>query len=168
MLIRFSRGLKAGVTSFSYHPPTLIFMFWWLWIVLGLVLITLELATPGGFFVIFFGVGALAVGALVVVGAVRTVWMEWLLFTVIALVALAIFREPLLRWMRLRERPGEVDSLVGEVALATGDIPPGQHGRAELRGSSWQARNVDSSTLAAGQRCRVVAVQGLMLDLRQE
>jgi inner membrane protein len=142
-------------------------MIWWLWIVLGLVLIALELATPGGFFVIFFGVGALAVGALVLLDAVRAIWVQWLLFPLIALVSLRLFRQPLLGYMRVGH-DGDVDSLVGEVAVPVSDIAPGQHGKAELRGSIWSARNADSSTLAAGQRCRVVAVQGLMLDLRQE
>ena len=30
-------------------------MTWWLWILLGLVLLGLELSTPGGFFIAFFG-----------------------------------------------------------------------------------------------------------------
>jgi inner membrane protein len=143
-------------------------MIWWQWIVLGLALAAIELATPGGFYVIFFAIGALAVGALRLAGIVDTPWLEWLLFPVIAVVALRLFRQPLLGRLRKREGPDDVDSLVGEVAVVIGDIKPGQHGRAELRGTGWSARNVDSTTLAAGQRCRVVAVQGLMLDLRQE
>jgi inner membrane protein len=141
-------------------------MLWWFWIVLGLTLVALELATPGGFFIIFFGVGALAVGALVLLDVVQAVWVQWLLFPIVALVSLRLFRQPLLGYMRAHDHA--VDSLVGEVAVAAGDIAPGQHGRAELRGSSWHAHNVDTITLAAGQRCRVVAVHGLMLDLRQE
>jgi membrane protein implicated in regulation of membrane protease activity len=78
------------------------------------------------------------------------------------------FREPLLRWMRAREGADNVDSLVGESAIPLGDIAPGAHGRAELRGSAWNARNVDTTTLHAGQRYRVAAVHGLTLDLRQE
>ncbi len=143
-------------------------MLWWYWIVFGLGLTALELATPGGFFIIFFGLSAILVGLLELAGIAGPDWVQWLLFTVIALAALALFREPLVRWMRSRERGGEVDSLVGEVAIVTGDVPPGQHGRAELRGSSWNARNVDTVTLGTGQRCRVVAVHGLMLDLRKE
>jgi hypothetical protein len=61
-----------------------------------------------------------------------------------------------------------VDSLVGEIAFASDAIEPGEHGRAELRGSTWTARNIDPSPLARGQRCRVVAVRGLELDLRPE
>jgi hypothetical protein len=141
---------------------------WWSWVILGLVLAAIELATPGGFFIIFFGIAALVVGVLVLSRIVAAIWIQWLLFPAIAVVALRLFRQPLLGLMRIREGSGEVDSLVGEIAFASGEIPPGQHGRAELRGSSWAARNVDTQPLTAGQRCRVVAVQGLMLDLRQE
>jgi membrane protein implicated in regulation of membrane protease activity len=143
-------------------------MAWWSWIVLGLALAAIELATPGGFYVIFFSIAALAVGGLVLLGAVQTTWIQWLLFPVVALVTLRLFRQPLLGRMQVNEHPELVDSLVGEVAVAIADIAPGQHGRAELRGSGWSARNVDTKALAAGQRCRVVAVHGLTLDLRQE
>ena len=143
-------------------------MAWWTWVVLGLALAAIELATPGGFYVIFFAIAALTVGALRLTGAVSTPWVEWLLFPVIAIVALRLFRQPLLGRLRPAARDEDVDALVGSVAVALGDIAPGQHGRAELRGAGWSARNVGSTTLAAGQRCRVVAVQGLMLDLREE
>ena len=46
-------------------------MLWWYWIVLGLALVALELATPGGFFVIFFAVAALPSALLTLVGSPR-------------------------------------------------------------------------------------------------
>jgi membrane protein implicated in regulation of membrane protease activity len=143
-------------------------MTWWFWVVLGLVLGAIELATPGGFFVIFFAIAALAVGALVLAGTAGPSWVQWLLFPIIAIVTLRLFRQPLLGKLGLGRNDTDVDSLVGEVAIASTDIAPGGHGRAELRGTGWSARNVDTATLAAGQRCRVVAVRGLMLELRQE
>ena len=142
-------------------------MTWWFWVALGLVLSAIELATPGGFFVIFFGVSALVVGLLDLTGLVDQAWLQWTLFTVLALVALRLFRRPLLARLRTGEPPA-VDSLVGEVAIVSADIASGQHGRAELRGSIWKVRNVDAGPLVAGQRSRVVAVQGLELDIRPE
>ena len=140
-----------------------------MWITVGLVLAALELATPGGFFIIFFGVAALVVGGVETLGLLPQAWMQWLLFPVVALLALRVFRRPLLERMRLRDRGrDDVDSLVGGVAITVGSIGPGGHGQAELRGTTWSARNVGDVTLAAGQRCRVVAVEGLMLDLRSE
>jgi membrane protein implicated in regulation of membrane protease activity len=35
-------------------------MEWWIWILLGLVLLLGEIVTPGGFYILFFGVGAVA------------------------------------------------------------------------------------------------------------
>ncbi len=142
-------------------------MSWWLWVVLGVMLAAIELATPGGFFVIFFGVSAVAVGLLDLAGVVTAPWVQWLLFSVLAIVALRLFRRPLLDRLRLNE-PTNVDALVGQVATTTTEVAAGQHGRAELRGASWQVRNVSDSGLTAGQRTRVVAVEGLTLDIRPE
>ena len=141
-------------------------MTWWLWTALGIVLTALELLAPGGFFIIFFGVAAVVVGGLDLFGLLPQAWMQWLVFPVVAVLALKIFRRPLLDRMRLRDRgKDDVDSLVGAVAVAAEPIGPGGHGQAELRGSTWSARNVGERPLTAGQRCRVVAVEGLMLDL---
>jgi inner membrane protein len=143
-------------------------MTWWMWMALGVVLAVLELATPGGFVVIFFAVAAAIVGALALVGIVDAQPVQWLLFSVLAIAALLLFRDPLLRRLRKGERPDTVDVLTGESAIATTDIGPGEYGRAELRGSVWQARNVDRSQVAAGQRVRVVGIEGLVLDIRLE
>ena len=144
-------------------------MTWWLWILLGLILLALEMATPGGFFIAFFGVGALLVGVLTGLRVVGPVWLQWLLFSVLSVVSLQLFRRPLLEWMRKREpqRPA-VDSLVGEAALLTEDLAPGGVGKAELRGTSWNVRSRDGQGLAKGRRCRVEQVDGLTLWVRAE
>jgi membrane protein implicated in regulation of membrane protease activity len=139
-------------------------MTWWVWVLAGLVLLGLELATPGGFFIAFFGVGALVVGALVGAGVVEPVWLQWLLFSILSIVSLLLFRKPLLEWMKRREpsRPA-VDTLVGEEAVLTEDLPVGGVGKAELRGTSWTVRSRAGSPLARGRRCRVEQVDGLTL-----
>jgi len=143
-------------------------MIWWYWILLGLVLAAVELATPGGFFFIFFAVAAVLLGLLELAGLVTVDWVQWVLFSVLSVVCVALFRKPLLARLRSTERTGPVDSLVGEVAVAAGSIDPGQYGRAELRGSTWSVRNVGDGTIVSGERCRVVAVRGLELDIRPE
>jgi membrane protein implicated in regulation of membrane protease activity len=138
---------------------------WWMWIVLGLVLAAIELLTPGGLFIIFFGVAAVVVGVLTLLGVVDRPWVEWLIFPVVALIALRLFRAPLLARLQKDSRPDNVDSLVGETAIAAGSMAPGEHGRVELRGSMWSGQNVGSRTIEAASRCRVVAVEGLRLDV---
>jgi len=142
-------------------------MTWWLWVALGLVLGAIELATPGGFFVIFFGVGAVVVGLAELAGLGLPPWGQWLAFPILALAALRLFRRPLLAWLQPATTT-QVDSMVSEIAVPVAAIEAGQHGRAELRGTMWAAHNISATAVGAGQRCRVVAVNGLQLDIRPE
>src|SRR6476469_1095454 len=71
-------------------------MVWWYWMVLGLALLGAEMTTPGGFYILFFGLAALLVGTLAGLNLVQTDWLQWLLFSVIAIVSLLLFRGPLL------------------------------------------------------------------------
>ena len=63
----------------------------------GLVLMVIEVATPSGFFVMFFGLGALTVGVLSRLGIGGAPWLEWLLFTATSIVYLLLFRGRLAR-----------------------------------------------------------------------
>jgi membrane protein implicated in regulation of membrane protease activity len=141
-------------------------MEWWMWIVLGCALLVLEMATPGGFYFVFFGASALIVGSLSLVGITATPWMEWVLFSIFAVGSTALFRRPLLARFNARIPAGEVDTLVGEVATTLEGIQPGAVGKAELRGTSWNACNAGNQGLSRGQRCRVERVDGLTLFIR--
>ncbi len=141
---------------------------WWHWLALGLILIALELAAAGGFYIIFFGVAAVIVAALSLIGASGPMWMQLLLFSILSVMSLLFFRSPMLRWMKLDIGGADVDSLVGETAIAQQDIAAGQIGRVELRGTAWTARNRGSELLTTGRRCVVVGVDRLMLIIEAE
>ena len=128
-----------------------------------------ELAAAGGFYVIFFGIAAIVVAILQLAGLSGPMWTQLLLFSVLSVASLLVFRSPMLRWMNLDSKAGEnVDSLVGETAVVKQDIPAGEIGRVELRGSSWSARNRGAELLTTGRRCVVVGVDRLMLIIEPE
>jgi membrane protein implicated in regulation of membrane protease activity len=142
-------------------------MEWWMWLAAGLALVVAELATPGGFVIIFFGIAALVVGVLGILGVVTAAPMQFLLFSVLSVGSLALLRGRL--QSRLRT-PGasNVDSLIGDLAIPRERLSPGVVGRVEVRGSTWSARNTSSVTLDAGQRARVAGVDGLTLAVIPE
>ena len=85
-------------------------LLWWHWLALGLILVGLEMAASGGFYVIFFGIAAIAIAGLRLLDMAGPVWVQFLLFSVLSVGSLLFFRSPLLRWLQL-DRPGEdVDS----------------------------------------------------------
>jgi membrane protein implicated in regulation of membrane protease activity len=63
-------------------------MEWWIWILLGLLLLLAELLTPGGFYIIFFGVGAVVVGVLAGFNVAGPLWFQVILFSVLSVIAL--------------------------------------------------------------------------------
>jgi len=140
-------------------------MAWWMWMILGLVLAIAEAQIPTNFFLLAFGIAGLIVGALVGLGWGGPPWLQWLIFTTIAIAAVMGLKRSL-------SRPDvgghEVDDLRREAALVIADIPSGGVGRAELRGTTWSARSSSGLALASGTRCRVERVDGLTLWLRAE
>jgi hypothetical protein len=141
---------------------------WWHWLVLGLLLIALELAASGGFYIIFFGIAAVIISLMAALGADTPVWGQLLLFSVLSIGSLQFFRGPLMRWLNVDGKGSDVDSLVGETGVALQDIAPNDIGRVELRGSSWSARNHGPTPLAAGRRVTVIRVDRLMLIVEAE
>jgi hypothetical protein len=142
-------------------------MTWWIWALAGLALLILEIATPGGFILLFFGAAALVVATLVATDAAGPLWLQLLTFSALSVVSLLAFRGPILR--RMKAGPGlpdPVDTLRGETVVLIEDVAPQAEGRAEFRGTSWTVRNVDDRRLARGETVRVENVEGLKLFVR--
>ena len=142
-------------------------MDWWLWLAGGLALVVAELATPSGFFIIFFGAGALTIGVIKIFASVDNLAAELLLFTVLSVVYLLLFRDRVQARMQVPPTTN-VDSLVGVLAIVQDSLSPGVVGKVEVRGSMWSARNTSAVTLTPGQRARVTAVDGLTLAVVPE
>ena len=141
---------------------------WWHWLVFGLVLVLAEVATAGGFYIIFFGIGAIVVGLLSSGNLAGPVGVQVLLFSAISVGSLLLFRERLLGWFQTDPQAPAVDQLVGEMAVVIEEVAPGGVGKVELRGSGWSARTTSGAPLPRGARCRVTRVDGLMLLVEPE
>ncbi|HEU4384715.1 MAG TPA: NfeD family protein [Anaeromyxobacteraceae bacterium] len=140
-------------------------MAWWIWILFGLGLLVLEMLTPGGLFALFFGFSALAVAVMSALG-LGPAWLQWLVFAALGVALLLLLRSRIQARLRTRRIP--VDSLVGEVAIPLADLPAEGTGKAELRGTTWEARNAAGRPIARGARCHVEKVDGLTLWIRPE
>jgi membrane protein implicated in regulation of membrane protease activity len=144
-------------------------MIWWYWMLVGLMLLGAEMVTPGGFYMLFFGLAALAVGTLAGAGLVQAEWLQWLLFSGLAILSLLVFRGPLLAWIKTHDKEmPNVDSMAGESAIPLEDLVPGGTGKAELRGTMWTAHNAGPALLKKNQRCKVQRIEGLTLWITPE
>ena len=140
---------------------------WWHWAVAGIALVLAELAVPA-FVLVWFGLGALVLAAILALSpqiGLTTQLAIWLVLSV-GLVAL---------WFRLfkpnfhKTRVGMSDAnVIGEIGLLTGDVGPFQKGEVRFQkpmvGSDiWPC--IADEALAAGDRVRVLAVEGSFLKV---
>ena len=134
---------------------------WWHWVVLGLCLMIAEMAIPA-FFIIWFGIGAVGVGLLLLLLPDLTVATQLIVWTILSSALVAIW----FRFLRPATRTTVGTSsanVVGEVGLLVSDLPPYARGQVRfqkpiLGADLWEC--YAEHPLKAGERVRVVAVEG--------
>lgn len=139
---------------------------WWGWLVTGVVLMGVEMfVIDAQFYLVFFGSAALLVGLLGLAGVELSESAQWLAFAIFAVVAMLAFRRRI--YEKIRKPAGLVEEplRLGDRVTLTAPLEPGQSCRVDYRGSSWTARNVDSSVLVG--EVEIARVDGLTLYVRQ-
>jgi inner membrane protein len=142
-------------------------MAWWAWFVLAAALLSFELfVIDAQFYLVFLGVAAALVGLLGLADSTMVAWQQWLAFAVLAIVTMLAFRDRV--YQLVRKRTGHVAErlTLGDRIVIPVRLEPGQSCRAEYRGSSWTARNVDQQAIDAGREAVIAHVDGLTLHVR--
>ena len=140
---------------------------WWTWVVGGIALILAELAIPS-FFIVWFGLGAVLVGLLMLALPQLSLTAQLALWTVASLAMVVL-------WFRVfkrsffKTRVGTADGeVIGEVGVLVSAVAPFERGKVRfqrpLLGSEEWACLADAA-IAAGERVRVVAVEGSYLKV---
>ena len=138
-------------------------MTWWLWIVIGMLLLGIELlAVDTAFYLVFLGFSAVIVGGIAWLTGLGG-GLDWLLFGVVAGISLMSFRARTYARFLPADSSGDAARLLGAACVSHETIAPGAKGSVELRGTRWAAENVGTTTLLPGQRCSVAGLAGIVL-----
>ncbi|MBL8427514.1 MAG: NfeD family protein [Dechloromonas sp.] len=140
---------------------------WWAWIVGGIALIVAELAIPS-FFVIWFGLGALLVGLLMLALPDLSLTAQLATWTAASLAMVVLwFRvfKPSFQKTRIGTSAGEA---IGEIGLLVAAVAPFERGKVRfqrpvLGSEEWVC--VADSPIAAGERVKVITVEGSFLTV---
>ena len=143
---------------------------WWAWLVTGLVLMVAELLVTSGFFLFFFGVGAVSTALLFFFIGLTDSFLngfvyQGIAFFCISVLCIVLLRKPLLTRFHFRNHHPAVNSLLGQHAKALESIAPRAVGKVELYGTSWSALNTGESAIPLDTLCKVHHVEGLTLHV---
>lgn len=140
---------------------------WWSWVVGGIVLILAELAITS-FFVIWFGLGAVLVGLLMLAIPELSMTAQLATWTVASL-ALVILWFRVFKPSRHKTRIGMADGeVIGEIGLLVSAVAPFERGKVRfqrpvLGSEEWVC--LADSPMAAGDRVKVIAIEGSFLKV---
>lgn len=135
------------------------------WLSLGILLLLAEVTT-GGFWVGFFGLGAIVTGALLWFGVVGALNVQLAVFVLASVLPLVLFRRSLVRWLNRDKPVVPIGDAAGQTAVVVSEIGPGAIGRVEFQGSTWDAESLAGEQLAPGARVRIVRQDGTRLFVR--
>ena len=141
----------------------------WIWGALGLILLTMEMAT-GTFYVLWFGVAALCVSVATWIFPELSHALQFTIFAVLSLGSLAIWRRYYKKTeihYRVGQAQGEEIGRIGTVIKATSATHSGTIRFAQgLMGSrEWVA--LSDAPIEAGRNATVVAVEGNTLRITE-
>lgn len=134
---------------------------WQWWIAAALVLMILEVATPG-FLLACFSMAALL--------SALAAWMGWslsvqmLFFALGGIVAMMTVRPVMVKLLTRPERPGHAESLVGRRCQVMRITDGAAY--VDIDGQFWLARSEDETPLTLHQAVEVIAVGGASVTVR--
>ncbi|MGE3549554.1 MAG: NfeD family protein [Geobacter sp.] len=143
---------------------------WWHWLVLGLCLIGLELLIPS-FTIVWFGLGALAVGLLVALLPFTPLWLQGLIWAV-ASVAFTLMWFKYLKPKNSMTHAGQSkEAIVGETGIVIrGTTDSYTKGKVRFRiailgADEWTC--YAEEPLDVGETVRVEDIEGQILKVRK-
>jgi membrane protein implicated in regulation of membrane protease activity len=138
---------------------------WWGWIILGALLLGAELlGVDAAFYLVFIGLAAVITGFIEIAGLNLEPWLQWVVFAVIALVLMVLFRKKVYASLRGGGVGYEVGP-AGETIRLEHPLAPGEKGRISYRGTDWTIVNAGDQPFEKGQQVKITAVEGLTLKL---
>ena len=133
----------------------------WIWLVTAMIFITGEMAVPGTFILIPFGISAVV--AMILAFAGVSVVFGWLVFVLLGAALFMLFWKMSRKSMKSMTAPegAGADRLLGAEGRLLEEVPedPAGSGVVKLAGEQWRAVS-DDGPLPVGAIVKVTAVRG--------
>ncbi len=158
-------GLLGAAYGWSHLP-----IHWWAAALLAIAVVAFSVDVQAGGVGVWTGIGtaALVAGSITLVGGSSRLHVPWWEIVLVGGGTLLFVVGALPAFVRARYSTPTVgrEGLVGELGEAEVTVDPA--GVVVIRGSRWRARTNRATPIPAGARVRVVAVQGLVLEVEPE
>jgi membrane protein implicated in regulation of membrane protease activity len=135
-----------------------------IWIIIGFVLFLLEFVLPG-LILFFFAVGAWIV-AILCLFLDLSINEQLIIFLISSVVTILLLRKWLSKILWKRKHSTELleDEFLGKTAKAETAISPGENGKVDFKGTTWQAASED--TIEKGENVIIIGNESILLHVK--
>ena len=134
-----------------------------IWFILGFILFLLEFAVPG-LILFFFAIGAWIVAILTFFFDIP-LNLQLVIFLACSIITILLFRKSLKNIMWSRKNATEIeDEFIGKTGKAETFIGPGQNGKVDFKGTSWDAKSDD--IIEKGENVTIIGNESILLIVK--
>lgn len=139
----------------------------WIWVALAIVFSLVEISTMA-LTTIWFAIGAVILALLTFFPI--PLHIQLLIFLLISIVTMALFRRMALDWFEKRREKTNVNALIGSTCIVTKAITPFEKGEIKINGTIWTAVSAPQTgagtsgdgmaSIDAGTVCTITEING--------
>ena len=135
-----------------------------IWIILGFVFFVLEFLLPG-LILFFFAVGAWIV-AILCLFIDLSINEQLIIFLISSVATILLLRKWLSKILWKRKHATELleDEFLGKIARSETAISPGENGKVNFKGTTWQAASED--IIEKGENVEIVGNESILLFVK--
>ena len=134
-----------------------------IWFILGFILFLLDFTVPG-LILFFFAVGAWIVALLTFFFDI-SINIQLVIFLGTSIITILLFRKSLKKIMWSRKNATEIeDEFIGKTGKAETFIGPGQNGKVDFKGTTWDAKSDD--IIETGENVTVIGNESILLIVK--
>lgn len=137
----------------------------WIWLIIALITLIIEVTTPSALISIWFSVGALFayVASILNLGLP----LEIVVFITMSVLSFFGFRPFVLKFLKHKPIRTNADRYIGMQTRIVEDVYSDKWGAVSLEGIRWSVRDVNHGVLSKGTLIEVVALEGAKLVVKQ-
>jgi membrane protein implicated in regulation of membrane protease activity len=136
----------------------------WIWVVILVATLLIEVETAGTLVSIWFSLGSLI--ALIVLWLGGNIVLQFIMFLVISIASLLAIRPLASNYFRGNIVPTNQDRVIGAQATLIVPITSTSWGQVKVFGSVWSVQSIDKHPIAEGTLVEVVALEGAKLIVK--
>ena len=140
-------------------------MLFWLWIILLIASVVVEVMTATSLVSIWFALGALA--GLIANQLNLTFFWQVFFFFAVSLISLLALRPIATKYLRGNIVPTNADRLIGMQTTLLKETKMDQYGEVKINGITWNAVSVDNAHISEGSIVCIVALSGSKLIIKK-